>query len=349
MQKFDYIIVGLGIAGISFCEQLLEEGKSFIVYDQERNQATANSGGVMNPTVLKRFNAAWNVESFLPKASSLYKQISDRLGKEILSLKPIYRIFANIEEQNNWSVASDKNRMIPFLSSVFIKNTNRHIVAPLGYGEVKGSMQIDTYALLSEYKSFLKNLNSYVSEPIDYDALRFENGEVQYKNISARKIVFCEGSSARNNPFFPQNKLVGNKGEYVIIEAPELKLEVLLKGPVYVIPLGNATYKVGATFTHSDSSWETSTKAREEILANLDKIITCPYEVVGQTVGIRSTTYDRHPLIGSHESNDSIAFLNGLGTRGFLMAPLLAEMLYNHLEKDIPIPNEMDINRKRKS
>ena len=37
--------------------------------------------------------------------------------------------------------------------------------------------------------------------------------------------------------------------------------------------------------------------------------------------------------------------LNGLGTRGVLVAPSMAEALYNSIEKDTPLPEEIDINR----
>lgn len=345
MKELDYIVVGLGIAGISFCEQLIENNKSFIVFDKESNRATANSGGVMNPTVLKRFSAAWKIDEFLPVSTVFYQKLTSRLNKEVVFQKPIYRILTSIEEQNNWSVASDKNRMKPFLSPNFIKNENPFIQAPFGYGEVLNTMQIDAHLLLASYKSLLIERNSYIQEDFEYDDLKVDDSGITYKNIFAKRIVFCEGPSAMENPFFPKNKLTGNKGEYIIIEAPDLNLDVLLKGPVYVIPFGKSTYKVGATFTHNDYTWTTTQKAKEEILSHLDKVITCPYKVVGQTVGIRATTFDRHPLIGSHQEISSIGFLNGLGTRGFLMAPSLAELLYSHLEEGTTIPKEMNINR----
>ena len=37
--------------------------------------------------------------------------------------------------------------------------------------------------------------------------------------------------------------------------------------------------------------------------------------------------------------------LNGLGTRGVLVAPAMAEALYNSIENDTPLPEEIDINR----
>jgi pyrimidine operon attenuation protein/uracil phosphoribosyltransferase len=37
--------------------------------------------------------------------------------------------------------------------------------------------------------------------------------------------------------------------------------------------------------------------------------------------------------------------LNGLGTRGVLIAPSMAESLYEFIESNTPLPEEIDINR----
>ena len=46
-----------------------------------------------------------------------------------------------------------------------------------------------------------------------------------------------------------------------------------------------------------------------------------------------------------HHTNKNIAILNGLGTRGVMIAPSVAKELYNYIEKGIPLNNEININR----
>ena len=118
-----------------------------------------------------------------------------------------------------------------------------------------------------------------------------------------------------------------------------------MKGPIYVIPLGNDKYKVGATYSRDDSSANCTEEAKEEILSKLKSFIQCPFEILGQTSGIRPTTKDHRPLLGNFEGSPNLIFFNGLGSRGFLMAPLLSEMLYNHLENGIILQKEIDIKR----
>lgn len=345
MKKVDYIIVGLGIAGVSLCEQLQKNNRSFIVIDNGTEGSTAKSGGVFNATVLKRFTAAWNALVFFPIAVNFYNQLSAKLQQKIYSETPILRVFKSVEEQNNWSVASDKKELQQFLSSEFLKNANTAFNAPFGFGKVMGTAQIHANTLLSGYRNYLKNEGSLLSEDFQYEAIQQKENSVFYKNITSKKIVFAEGAKVIENPFFPNSAIIGNKGEYVIIKAPDLKLEELLKGPIYIIPMGNEQYKVGATYSRNDYSTEPTETAKEEILSKLKSIVNCHFEVIGQNAGVRPTTKDHRPLLGSLKENPNFVFFNGLGSRGFLMAPLLSEIILKYLEDDVPIPHEMDIQR----
>jgi len=345
MKQVDYIIVGLGIAGISLCEQLQKHGKSFLVIDNGVEGSTAKSGGVFNPTVLKRFTAAWNASTFFPVALNFYTDLSEKLQQKIFTETPILRIFKSVEEQNNWSVASDKRELQQFLSSQFLKNTNTSVDAPFGFGKVLGTAQIHTANLVSGYRNFLKDEDILLSEDFQYEAIQQKKNNVVYKNISSKKIIFAQGAKVIENPFFPSSAIIGNKGEYVIIKALDLKLDELLKGPVYIVPMGNQQYKVGATYSRDDYGTDPTEAAKEEILSKLKTFINCPFEVIGQTAGVRPTTKDHRPLLGSLEENPNLIFFNGLGSRGFLMAPLLSEILLKYLEDNEPIPFEMDIKR----
>jgi glycine/D-amino acid oxidase-like deaminating enzyme len=345
MIEKDYIIVGLGIAGISICEQMQRNGKTFVAIDGGQEGATAKSGGVFNPTVLKRFTAVWNAAQFVPVATAFYNRLSQKLQTTVFEELSVVRIFKSIAEQNNWSVASDKIDLREFLSPEFVQNTNPAIEAPLGFGEVLGTAKIKPMDLLQAYKNHLKTIDCLVSESFQYELLREEKDKVVYNGFSARKIIFAEGAKAIENPFFPNKTIIGNKGEYVIIKAPQLKLETFLKGPVYVIPQGNDKYKVGATYSRDDYSTNATPEASAEILSKLKTFIHCDFGIIGQTAGVRPTTKDRRPLLGSLPQNPNIVFFNGLGSRGFLMAPLLSEMLYEHLEAGEIIPQELDINR----
>ena len=345
MKEVDYIVVGLGIAGIAFCEQLRANGKSFVVFDSGATTSTTVSGGVFNPMVLKRFTKAWMAHEHLPYAISFYESLCSKFNTSVFSKIPIYRIFNSVEEQNNWAIACDKRELAPFLFSELIKNDNENVNAPFGFGKVRDTGRIQPDKLLGLYAEELRLNEALLMEVFEYKLLKESTTGIEYKSIRAKKIVFAEGIAARKNPYFPKKLLIGNKGEYIIIKAPGLDSDVILKGSLFIIPLGESLFKVGATYKREDYSLTATEEAQKEIISKLKLLINCDFKIKYGVAGIRPTTRDRRPLLGKLNHDSNMAFLNGLGARGIMMAPLLGKMLYKSLEEGKELPNEITINR----
>lgn len=345
MKKLDYIIVGLGIAGVGCCEDLRRRGKSYVVIDQPFQSATRTAGGVVNPVVLKRFTAAWKAKEFLDYATPFYRTLEKQISSNFLNEIDILRVFSSYEEQNQWMVASDKRELSAFLSSEIYQDRSTSWSNMYGYGKVNLGFQINTNQLLSDLTEHLKIRDQYRSEVFNYHDLEIGEDEIRYGDLSARKIIFSEGSDVLNNPFFLKNAIQPKKGEYITVHAPDLKLRSILKGSFFVIPLGNDLYKVGATFAHGDTSLEVTEKGRSQLVSALHKILKVPFEVVDQETAFRPTVKDRKPLVGNLTEHKNIYFLNGLGTRGLLMAPLVAKWLLAYSEEQTPLPDEINLNR----
>ncbi|MGB0769540.1 MAG: NAD(P)/FAD-dependent oxidoreductase [Flavobacteriaceae bacterium] len=343
-MKVDYLIVGSGIAGLMLCEQLHTRGKSFVVVSNTSQQASIVASGLYNPVVLKRFNMAWNADLHVPVALSTYKKLEALLGVKIDIQRPIYRIFNSIEEQNNWFLACDKPKLQHFLVPKILENNNPNIQAPFGYGEVQFTGRVDTKLLLNSYRNYLNSKDLFIEETFDYSAINVTN-EVQYKGINAKNLIFAEGFGMKKNPFFNTLPLEGTKGELLVIHAPDLKSNVILKSSVFVIPIGNDNYLVGSTYAWNDYSNKPTESAKNEILEKLQKVISCSFKVVHQRAGIRPTVVDRRPLVGQHKTHKNLFVLNGLGSRGVLIAPSVAKDLIAYIEDGVPLPDEIDINR----
>ncbi|MDB2462549.1 FAD-binding oxidoreductase [Algibacter sp.] len=344
-MQVDYIIVGIGIAGISFCEQLRANGKSFVVFDDGSQQSSTVAGGLYNPVVLKRFTSVWKSTEQLDIALPLYKRIEKRLKVKLDCKIPVFRKFASLEEQNDWFSASDKPLLSRYLSTNIIKNNNKAIDAPFGFGKVLETGRIDVKTMIESYKTELLNEKSLVESRFNYETLNITDESVNYKDITARYIVFAEGSGIRLNPFFSTLPLNPAKGELLTIHAPGLNIDFVLKAGVFLIPLGEDLYIVGATYEWKDLSYDTTNKAKEALLEKLDKLIDCSYKVVHQVAGIRPTVKDRRPLVGRHDVHKNVFVLNGLGTRGVMIGPYVAKQLYNFIEHNEALEKEVDITR----
>jgi glycine/D-amino acid oxidase-like deaminating enzyme len=296
-MKFDYLIVGSGLSGVMLCEALRKRGKSFKVISNKSQQASIVASGLYNPVVLKRFNKAWDAEKHLPVAMSAYEELELFLGIKIDYKLPIYRLFSSIEEQNNWIIASDKIPLKPYLISNIKSNNNQNIYAPYGYGEVKNTGRIDTKLLLESYSNVLNNEKLISHESFEYDKLKISK-KIVYKGIESENIIFSEGFGVRQNPFFNYLPIEGTKGELIIINAPKLNSEVIIKSSVFIIPIGKNNYLVGSTYAWDDFNNDPTINAKNKLLNKLDKLILCPYKVVYQRAGIRPTVIDRRPLVG---------------------------------------------------
>lgn len=343
-MSVDYIIVGSGLAGLMLCEQLRTRGKSFVVVSNTSQQASIVASGLYNPVVLKRFNMAWEADRHVPVALSTYKKLENYLGINVDDQRPIYRIFNSIEEQNNWFLAADKPKLQQFLVPKIMENNNPNVRAPFGYGEVKFTGRVDTKLLLEAYRNDLKAKDLFIEETFDYSALELSH-KVNYKEIIAKKLIFAEGFGMKQNPFFNTLPLEGTKGELLVIHAPYLKLDVILKSSVFIIPIGDEQYLVGSTYTWNDYSNTPTEHAKNELLEKLRKVISYSFKVVHQRAGIRPTVTDRRPLVGQHKLHRNLYLMNGLGSRGVLIAPSVAKGLIAYIEDGVPLPKEIDINR----
>lgn len=342
----DYIIVGFGLAGMSFAAQLRKEGKSFVVITKEENSSSQVAGGMYNPVILKRFTAAWNATIQLKYAIPFYQEIESYLGCTFLYPQPVLRIFKTVEEQNNWLIAADKPNLSNYLSTNFVPNTNAYIHANHSLGKVNNAGRLHVSNLLANYKTKLLEANQYVLDAFDYDALLLNETSVVYKNYNAKRIVFAEGFGLLNNPYFKYLPLNGTKGEVLIIKAKKLNLAAIIKASVFIIPLSTKDhYLVGATYNWSDKSWETTQEAAQELQTKLRTILKCDYEIVSQLAGIRPTVNDRRPLVGQHPIYKNLYVLNGLGTRGVMVAPLVSNQLLNSILHNKPLDAEIDIKR----
>ncbi|MEM8508015.1 MAG: FAD-dependent oxidoreductase [Bacteroidota bacterium] len=341
----DYLIVGLGLAGISYCEQLAQNGRSFLVVDDASQQASLVAGGLYNPVILKRFTLAWKAREQMELALPFYARLEEKLGIPLDYKVPVYRRFASLEEQNLWFEAADKPGLEYFLSTALVQNTNQAIKAPYGFGEVKYTGRVDTKRLLTTYAHYLKQEKAIANNHFSFKDLQIHDNFIKYKSITAKRIVFAEGFGLRQNPFFDYLPLNGTKGELLTIKAPGLKEKKVIKSGVFIIPLGNDLYRIGATYKWKDKTNIPTAEAKIELLTKLGTFLDCPFEVVGHVAGIRPTVGDRRPLVGQHPQYNNMYILNGFGSRGVLIAPYAARQLYNLSEYEETIDAEMNILR----
>ncbi len=341
----DYIIVGSGLAGISFAETLVQLGKTFVVFENHSQNSSRVAGGLYNPVILKRFSEVWDAPRQVAKAEEFYAQIEAKLQVQFDFKLPIYRKFFSVEEQNNWFAASDKPNLAPYLSTQLVHTRYTAIDSPYGYGKVLHTGYMDTDVFLDTYRHYLKSLDSLIASDFCYEELHVFEDCVHYGALQARHVVFAEGFGMHSNPYFSYLPLDGTKGELFVIKAPELDIDVIINTSVFILPLGNHLFKVGATYNWEDKTNIPTEAGKQELVDRLKEIIRCDFEIVEHLAGVRPTVRDRRPLLGTHPAYRNLHILNGMGTRGVLLAPTMAFDLYQYIEESKALDSTIDIKR----
>jgi len=341
----DYIIIGSGLAGISFAETALLKGKTIFVVDAPLQNSSKIAAGLYNPVILKRFSKLWQAQEQLDQLKVFYAIVEAKLGCQFDFGLTTLRKFHSVEEQNNWFIASDQEGLSPFLSTTLVKSKYAGIDSPHDYGEVLQTGYVNVALLLQKYAAYLR-LNGWLLEEVfDYGLLERSSEFVQYKNVKARHIIFAEGFGLHSNPFFNHLPLDGTKGELFIIKAPHLRLDVIVNTNLFILPLGDDYYKVGATYNWYDKTDFPTEEGKQELLDRIREILTCDFEVVSHLAGVRPTVKDRKPLLGTHPIENRMHILNGLGTRGVMLGPSMALKLFETIELEIPLDAAIDIRR----
>ena len=290
----DYIIVGGGLAGISFAEQVRNAGKAFLVFNDLSQNSSLIAAGLYNPVILKRFSGLANAQEQLDEMKMFYQNLPEDLKGTYDYPLPILRKFFSVEEQNNWFAASDKSSMSPFLSTNLISKKYQGISSPFGYGAVMQTGFVDSKKLVQDYQNFLVNNDLLKNETFDYSSLEIGGNSIIYKGIESRNIVFAEGFGININPYFNYLPLDGTKGELFIIKAENLKLDVILNTNVFILPLGDDMYKVGATYNWEDKTDLPTQEGKEELIGRIKEILDCDFEIIYQTTYLFNAHFQRN-------------------------------------------------------
>ncbi|PKP51652.1 MAG: FAD-dependent oxidoreductase [Bacteroidetes bacterium HGW-Bacteroidetes-12] len=345
-QKIDYIIVGQGIAGSVLAYTLMQQQQKIIVIDENHSQTSSKiAAGLCNPIVFKRLTKSWMVEETLALAKNFYHQQEKLLGEQFYTDLPIYKLFAQEQEQLFWQQKSNEPDLFDWIDpKKSFDFDKKHIVNEFGASKTLQSGFLKTEKWLNHFRSYLKEKNVLFSEKINLNDIKTTENEVHWKHVVAKKIIFCEGHHAIHNPYFNWLPFKLTKGEVLTVKFKCLQLNSAINKGVFVLPYGE-NYKLGATYDWENLNEISTEKAKEELLEKAKKFISDEILIIDHKAGIRPTVSDRKPLIGQHPKFKNMLIFNGLGTKGVMLAPYFAEKLMLFLLKNESLSEEVNINR----
>ncbi len=184
-----------------------------------------------------------------------------------------------------------------------------------------------------------------IKEKIHYSGIKIYENFFEWRSIKFKHLLFCEGVSVMQNPWFKWLPFKPDKGECLIIELPGLDIKYVLKRDIIIIPLNKHLYWAGATHKWDSLTNTPTEKAKNELQLQLGNLLKNPYKIIDHKAAIRPSMRDRAPVIGAHPQFKNMFVFNGMGTKGALLAPWYAQVLFNHIYNQQSIPSQVDVQR----
>ncbi|MGZ8554252.1 MAG: NAD(P)/FAD-dependent oxidoreductase [Chitinophagaceae bacterium] len=345
-MQIDYLIIGQGICGTFLSYYLQKEKKSFLVIDNNySNSPSKIAAGIINPVTGRRLVTVWKVDEILPFAWKAYQEIGHDLDITAISQKTIIDFFPNpfMRESFLQKIETGDKYVHSYPEQ---NHFNSFFNYELGCGEIRPVYTAHLETLLPAWREQLLKENNLLEENFEIEQLNIEPGRIQYKNIIAEKIIFCDGTSSFDSPFFRQLPFAPNKGEALVARIPELPGNHIYKKGMMIVPMTEKDFFwIGASYIWDFETAEPTLMFRENTEQLLRQWLKIPFEIVEHRSGLRPATLERRPFVGFHPVHTNIGILNGMGTKGCSLAPFFAKQLTDHLLYEEPISADASIDR----
>ena len=343
----DYLLIGQGLAGTLLHHRLAVAGQRVHVLDRgHENAASAVAAGIVNPITGWRYVKSWRVGELLPEVARTYQELTDLLGEPCYFPGPIVRAIHDVKGENNWALRTADPAYQPYLAEQPDTQIFAGKLHPAhAYGQVEGGGRVAVRALVHAYRRYLRDRGALTETTFDPEQLTAEPTGVRYGDLTARRVVFCEGHRGRYNPWFGYLPFGGAKGEVLIVRIPGAGFDRLLKQRLFVVPLGEDRYWIGSAYENDYAHERPTAAGRARLLEQLDALLTVPYEVLDHRAAVRPTVQDRRPFLGRHPGGLPLYIFNGLGTKGASLGPFFARQMAGYLDADRLLDAEVDIRR----
>jgi glycine/D-amino acid oxidase-like deaminating enzyme len=345
-MQTDILIIGQGICGTMLSWFLYKAGKSFVVIDDaEANAPSKVAAGIINPVTGRRFAYSWMIDIVMPFAAHTYREIGTFLDKKLLTQKDIIYFFPSAQMRDAFATRLTENDT--YLHAYPDHNQfNPYFQNDYGCGQIHPAYLAGLQTLLESWREFLKEKHLLSTETCIIQELNIQPQFVQYKNIRADKIIFCDGIASMNNPWFKDLPFSPSKGEVLIIESSDIPDQHIFKRNLMLAPMARKNiFWAGTSYQWEYEHPYPTGEFYQQTKQQLDSWLKVPYKIVDHWAALRPSTLERRPFVGFHPRYKNVGILNGMGTKGTSLAPFFASQLVQHLLMETPLTNEAGLGR----
>jgi glycine/D-amino acid oxidase-like deaminating enzyme len=341
------MVVGQGIAGSLLAYKLIKADKKVLVLnDESLPTSSAAAGGIFNPITGKNLDKTWLADKIFPYLREFYTTLEQEFHSNFYHETNLYRPFANQQQQRHFMRLTDEYDLGKYIKIIQPNQYDYEQVSnELGGLYTLSAGWVNVPKMLDCFRYFFKQKESYQAEKVEFAQINMTENDIKYKNIQAKKIIFCEGFFSSQNPFFSWIPFNPAKGETLLADVEGYKIKEIINQGFWIITLGENKCRFGSTYIWDNLDWQVTESGRELITSKMNKILSIPYQITGQEAGIRPTTKDRRPFMGNHPRHFNVYIFNGLGTKGVSLAPYFAKEMLDFLETNKVLLPEANIER----
>lgn len=344
MDTEHILIIGAGLAGTCLAHQLIANGHRVQLVDRGINHSTAVAAGMVNPMVFRRMNKSWRLDEFITDARNYYLHLEQVIEHKLFHPIVIRRMLSSEQERNYWLEKQKTQEFQGYLSEISTEDEVYSLANnQFGSGRLKSSFWVDAKSYYEKNTAYFHKKGLLLKE--DFDLAHFDEKQLIYKGITYTKVVFCVGYHQLNTSFFQELPIQQTKGQTIRVHSTEIPENESLNRKCFVLPLGDRVFRIGATYEWDNPDLTPTAEAKQELMDHLHVLGSYSYEIIDQQVGVRPTVLDRRPILGAHHTIKNMFLFNGLGTKGYLMAPTLGRELSDFMFHGTPLDKEISIER----
>ncbi len=350
-MNVDFLIIGQGLAGSTLAVELLKRGHSVLVVDrQDGTGSTRIAAGLITPLTGKGMNPAWRQQHYLPKAVTFYHALEKESGRKLYHSTPVVRVFASEKERDKWRGKKDElghwAHELPEIEGPF-----QH---EFGGVEMPDGAWLDTLAFLHVVKDKLIDASAWREAAFAEEDVSFIGGKVHWQDVVAEKVILCQGAYGLKGVddyqgWFSHINHRSAKGEILNVWIDELDEARRYHCNGWLAPREGGMWKAGANYDWKHMNAIPTEEGKLEVIEKLNTWVNLsggkdvPMEVIGHEAGIRPIVRNSMPVVGFHPEMAEVGFFNGLGSKGSLMAPAVAEHFAAHLSGECDLDDELKL------
>jgi glycine/D-amino acid oxidase-like deaminating enzyme len=376
-MQTDILIIGQGICGSFLAWWLEQAGVPFIVIDEQLPfTASRAAAGLINPVTGRRIVKTWMIDELLPFARQAYGQMGAAFGVSFLGPAMVTDFFPTVQMRLAFLERHGQDRQYLQLPEEE-HSWDAFFRYELGYGIIGPCYLVNMVGLLEACRNRMKASGVLLEERFDREALMVDGSDrpeetnhmegiglsrgttIRYKDIEARRIIFCDGIGSCDSPYFSRLPFAPNKGEALIVEIPDLPgaqnigaggptlsdANAVFKKGISLLPWKENLYWAGSSFEWSFPHDAPTEAFRQRTQAILQDWLKAPFKIVDHIASVRPATLERRPFVGFHPLYPTVGILNGMGTKGCSLAPYFAHQLVQHITQGSPILADADVRR----